>query len=209
MLEVLYQYPTIVTTGRLAPEKRLPYLIQIFIELKRFKPDVRFVIVGDGPERKKIVELCEQAALRVSEDFFTKEIPDVFLTGNQKNVFKYLHGSSLYLMNSSSEGFPNGMVEAMICGIPVISSNCPYGPREILAPEIDKSFEVNKPYITSQGILMPLKNSNNNLSAWVNMIISILENGVFRNQMAEKAKERISEFDKTVILSKWSSLIQR
>ncbi len=209
IVEALYQYPVIVATGRLAPEKRLPYLVQVFRELKQIKPDIRFVIVGDGPERTKIIELCQQINLRPSEDLFAKEIPDVFLTGNQQNVFKYLHGSSLYLMNSSSEGFPNGMVEAMICGVPVISSDCPYGPREILAPDIDKSFEVNRPYVTPRGILMPLQNSNVERSAWVNAIISILDNDAFRNQMADKGKERAKEFDKTVILSKWSSLIER
>ena len=209
ILEELYQHPTIVTTGRLAPEKRLPYLVQIFKELKQIKRDVRFVIVGEGPERKKIIEICEQTNLRLSEDFYTKEMPDVFLTGNQQNVFKYLHGSSLYLMNSSSEGFPNGMIEAMICGVPIISTDCPYGPREILAPEIHRSFEVIKQYNTPCGILMPLPNSNGERALWVNAIISILDNDVFRNQMVDKGKERVKEFDKTAILSKWSSLIER
>ena len=73
-----------VTTGRLAPEKRLPYLIQVFMGLKKIKPDVRFVIVGDGPELKKLIILCNEANLQISEGYYTGNRQMLFLPAINK-----------------------------------------------------------------------------------------------------------------------------
>ncbi len=94
-LNKLYQYPVLVTTGRLAPEKRLSYLINTFIDLKKIRQNVRFIIIGDGPELSKLINLCHDANLHISEGHYTGEPPDIIFTGNQKNVFKYLNGACL------------------------------------------------------------------------------------------------------------------
>ncbi len=201
-LNSMYEFPLLVTTGRLAPEKRLDYLIKVFIALKKIRRDVRFVIIGDGPELNGLSEQCRVANLRVSHGPPTGEIPDIIFMGNQQNVFKYLNGSSIYLLNSSSEGFPNGMIEAMICGVPVISSDCPYGPREILAPELNGPT-VDKPYVNSTGVLMPLSNTDNSLDHWLQCVSSILENKEYRNKLVQGGLARVSEFNKEKIIVQW------
>ena len=202
----IYQFPLLITTGRLAPEKRLDYLIKVFISLKKICNDVRFIIAGDGPELAKLLQQCREANLRVSQGASAGEIPDIIFMGDQQNVFKFLNGSSLYLLNSSSEGFPNGMIEAMICGVPVISSDCPYGPREILAPEL-KRPTVDKPYINSTGILMPLSNTDNDLDHWLKCVSSIVENKEYRNKLVEGGLARVSEFNKETIIAQWLQIL--
>lgn len=205
-LSKLYQFPILITTGRLAPEKRLIYLLRVFIELKKIKNDIRFVLIGDGPDLGPLLQICNSANLRTSQGSFTDETPDVIFLGNQRNVFKYLNGASLYLLNSSSEGFPNGMVEAMICDVPVMSSDCPYGPREILAPELN-ILQLDKAHVNSRGILMPLDNSEKNIATWVGTIASVLDDAELKTRLSKGGRERILEFDTERIISQWLSVI--
>ncbi len=203
----LYHDPVLITTGRLAPEKGLVPLIKIFYKLKISHVSLRLVMVGDGPCRAKLVELCNEFGLVLSttEDF--EVVPDVVLLGSQSNVFKYLKGAALYLMNSSSEGFPNGLAEAMICKVPVFSSDCPYGPREILAPEFPFSKPLATPYISKNGILLPMIKTDEDENSWIEMLTFVLQKKDALLLMAETARERISFFDRKSILFKWNEVI--
>jgi glycosyltransferase involved in cell wall biosynthesis len=206
-LNDIYKFPLLITTGRLAPEKRLDYLIRVFKAIKKIRNDVRFIIIGSGPELNNLLDFCHETNLRISHGSYSGETPDIIFMGNQTNVFKYLKGASLYLLNSSSEGFPNGMIEAMICGVPVISSDCPYGPREIIAPELRKS-SIEDPYVNSTGVLMPLTNSDKELHIWVNTIISTLDNNELRNEMIQTSLERDRDLNRDEIIRQRLNIIQ-
>ncbi|MEK6782647.1 MAG: glycosyltransferase [Bacteroidota bacterium] len=203
----LYDDSVLITTGRLAPEKGLKPLVKIFHRLKQKKTSLRLILIGDGPVYIELVELCEELGLVLSTTSDFDALPDVVLLRNQSNVFKYLKGATLYLMNSSSEGFPNGLAEAMICKVPVVSTDCPYGPREILAPEFSFSGSLCLPYISQNGVLMPeIKNSEDETS-WVEMLTFALERRDAMLQLAERAYERISFCNQESILAKWNGVI--
>ena len=94
------------------------------------------------------------------------------------------------------------MIEAMICGVPVISTDCPYGPREILAPELNEAI-LDKPYSNSSGVLMPLSNTNNDLEHWLQCVSSILDNKEYGNKLVQGGLARVSEFNKEKIIAQW------
>ena len=76
------------------------------------------------------------------------------MTGRVKNPYKYMAHSSVYVLTSLFEGFPNAMVEAMACGLPIIAANCSSGPKEILCdviPEEKLEASLDGDY----GILVP------------------------------------------------------
>jgi glycosyltransferase involved in cell wall biosynthesis len=205
-LDSFYDFPVLITAGRLASEKRLTYLLEVFVELKKTKNNVKFIFIGDGPELTSLLQFCRDMKLNTNGDTSVGEIPDVIFMGNQENVFKYLKGSSVFLLNSSSEGLPNGMIEAMICGIPVISSDCPYGPREILAPDL--VGEIDDPFITPSGILMPLANSEKNLQTWAHIVLSVLNDAQLRHQLSEGARKRGRAYDKQTIMREWLNTLK-
>jgi glycosyltransferase involved in cell wall biosynthesis len=203
----LYRDPVLVTTGRLAPEKGLHAVLKIFIALKKLRPNLRFVIVGQGPEYNVLAKLCEEASLRVAHSIALSEIVDVVFTGNQENVYKYLNGAKLYLMNSSSEGFPNGLVEAMICGLPVISSDCPYGPREIIAPNLNQEDFIRTAFLSRYGILMPVAKNQETISLWVETIDSLLGDDDKLIELVRNGNERIKAFEDKQILNQWLKIL--
>ena len=204
-LENLFQHQVLVSTGRLNKEKGLDYIIKIFAKLKGTLPDVKLVVVGDGPEKERLILLSKQLGLKSSVQQEWTKIPDVVFTGNQGNVFKFLNKSSLYIVNSSSEGFPNGLVEAMLCHVPVVSSNCPYGPAEIMAP--GSKSDVEAVQITNYGVLMPIAKSDETVNIWVDNISQLLKNDSLRKKLAENAFVRASEFNKENVLDRWLKLI--
>jgi glycosyltransferase involved in cell wall biosynthesis len=204
-LEKLFQHPVLVSTGRLNKEKGLDYLIRIFAKLKNTHKNVKLVIVGDGPEKERLILLAGQLGLKSGVQLEWTDVPDLVFAGNQENVFKFLNKASLYVTNSSSEGFPNGIVEAMICGVPVASSNCPYGPAEILAP--GKKIDANTVHISDYGILLPIANNDKTVNIWADNLSQLLKNDSLRRQLAENAFVRASEFKKENVLDQWLKLI--
>lgn len=205
--EDFYQNPVIITTGRFAPEKGLVALLHIFSGLKRSHDNLKFILVGDGPLKKDILVTCLQLKLSVHEGFDFAELPDVVIAGPQENVFKYLKGATLYVMNSSSEGFPNGLAEAMICRVPVASSDCPYGPREILAPEFQFTSSVVEPYSASYGLLLPMIHSENDHPLWIESLNALLRDPNQLSKLSDQGYTRIRQFSLDSSMDQWNNVL--
>lgn len=116
------QPPVVVSIGRLTEQKDFPTLIRAFASLVRER-QARLLILGEGPRRGDLERLCVDCGL-------TEE--GVSLPGFVDNPFAYLSRAALFVLSSRWEGFGNVLAEAMACGTPVISTDCPCGPREIL-----------------------------------------------------------------------------
>lgn len=112
--------PYIVAAGRLMPNKNFPLLLRAYAEAA---PEARLVILGEGPEREALQALA--ATLGIADR--------VDMPGFVANPFAVVSRAHVYAMPSNAEGFPNGLVEAMACGVPVVATNCASGPSEILA----------------------------------------------------------------------------
>lgn len=204
----LYSNPMLIVTGRLAIEKGLKQLLQIFHQLKIKHKNLRIVFIGNGPELSDLVSSANQLNLRVHVGSDFPESSDVIFLGNQSNVFTILKGATVFLMNSSSEGFPNGMVEAMICGVPVVSSDCPYGPREILAPEFPYKSSITEPYFSHYGVLMPMIKTTNDARIWVEMLHDLLGKKELLSQLAKNGLQRVDQFKKELIVEMWFKALE-
>jgi glycosyltransferase involved in cell wall biosynthesis len=113
--------PVILAAGRLIPQKDYPTLLYAFSRLRRNK-QLRLLILGEGKERSRL-----EAMIR---DFGLAE--DVRLPGFQPNPYPYMARAAVFVLSSTSEGLANVVIEALACGIPVVSTACPHGPAEIL-----------------------------------------------------------------------------
>lgn len=111
-----------ITVGRLTKGKGHSDLIEAFSKVKDELPHSKLIIIGEGPLRE---ELEKQIKIKGLKD-------DVFLLGSKKNPYKYLANSNIFVFSSKYEGFPNVLLEALACGLPIISTDCETGPREIL-----------------------------------------------------------------------------
>jgi glycosyltransferase involved in cell wall biosynthesis len=107
--------------GRLAPKKDFPTLLRAFAEI-RGKYRARLMILGEGPARGELEALVRELDLEA----------DVALPGFVENPYAYLARANLFVLSSRWEGLPTVLIEAMFCGVPVVATDCPSGPREIL-----------------------------------------------------------------------------
>lgn len=113
--------PVILGVGRLSAQKDFETLVRAFAVVRAQRP-ARLLILGEGTERPRIESLV--SSLRLDEA--------VRMPGFVMNPFKYMKRSSVFVLSSRWEGFGNVLVEAMACGVPVVSTDCPSGPAEIL-----------------------------------------------------------------------------
>ncbi len=113
--------PVILAAGKLKQQKGFDVLLEAFARVRGRRP-ARLVILGDGPERGRL----QQRARRLAVDV------DVSLPGFVNNPFAFMARSSVFVLSSVWEGLPGVLIQAMACGCPVVSTDCPSGPAEIL-----------------------------------------------------------------------------
>jgi glycosyltransferase involved in cell wall biosynthesis len=166
---------SIITVGRLVDEKDHVTLIRAFEKVrKRIKS--RLYIIGDGPNREKLESLAE--SLDVADD--------VIFLGWQSNPFAILKQAELFILSSHFEGFGNVIVEAMVCGLPIVSTDCPSGPSEILKDG-------------KAGLLVPVKDSD----SLANAITKLLTDQQAYEEYSRKSLNRVNDFDVSLIAKEY------
>ncbi|MBP1154402.1 MULTISPECIES: glycosyltransferase [unclassified Paenibacillus] len=141
-----------ISVGRQMYQKGFWHLVKAFKLVHDQDDEVKLVIVGRDEQNGKLQHLVNELGVQDS----------ILLTGYQKNPFKFIKKSNIYILSSLFEGFPNALVEAMACGCPVIATDCKSGPKEILFEESDLSVEINEITYADYGVLVPALESNEN-----------------------------------------------
>lgn len=114
--------PVIVAAGRLTRQKDFPTLLRAFARVRAARP-CRLVVLGEGKDRAALERLAQ--SLGIDADFA--------LPGFVGNPHSYTAKAALFVLSSAWEGSPNALTEALALGVPVVATDCPSGPREILA----------------------------------------------------------------------------
>ncbi|MES9905893.1 MAG: glycosyltransferase [Sedimenticola sp.] len=170
--------PVIIACGRLSTEKNYPLLLSAFSQLID-SVDVRLVILGEGEGRLEIKALVDEHGLSNS----------VKLLGFVSNPFSYLAKSTIFVLSSDWEGFGNVIIEAMACGLPVISTRCPSGPEEIISH-------------MENGILFPV----GDVDACTSAIQTLLCDEGLRQRLSEKGRERSKQFDISRVVKQYEAV---
>ena len=198
----LFDKPVLIHSGRFHPQKEHLKLLDIFQRVRQ-QIDCRLLLLGDGTLKLDIKDRAHLLGLGISED---AEPADVCLLGFQQNPFQFIARADLFIFTSSWEGFPNALAEAMICGTPAISTDCPTGPRELLAPGTDVTYQTTEPEETPYGWLMPLLKDQRAIDQWVQKVSDLLANPNPAKAIA--AQRRMEEFSQEKIAQQWFELIE-
>ncbi len=184
---------TFVTVGRFSSEKNQQLLIEAASLVKGF--DFTVQIIGKGAQQAQLEALI--ARLGVADK--------VVLVPHTPNPFQYLKLAHCFVLPSNSEGFPNVILEALACGLPVISTDCKTGPRELLAPGMSiQDPEVAAPVICEFGILTPV----NNAVAMAHAMEMMYQHPTIRNEYKAKSTAYSKNFTVTEIIDRFATLLK-
>lgn len=171
---------TLVSLGRLAPDKGFDALLTAFAAIAGRHPGWDLTIWGDGPERDRLEAL--RTTLGVEDR--------AFLPGATRTPHLALRSADCFAMSSRREGFPMALGEAMACGLPVLSTDCPSGPRQLIRHGLD-------------GLLVPDRDP----AALAAGLDRLLADDELRARLAASAPEVLERFGVDRVMAGWEALI--
>lgn len=173
------KHKQVIFVGRLNEQKGLEYLIDTWERVHQKHNDWILQIYGDGEQRELLLHLIIEARLEnsVVVNQPTNQIMD-----------KYLE-SSIFLLTSRFEGFGMVLIEAMACGVPVVSFDCPWGPAEIIHDEED-------------GFLVGYLNT----AEAAEKVVQLIESPELRKEMGTRARENVQRYSRNKVMKQWIDL---
>lgn len=173
---------TIVTCGRLEPQKNHSLLIKAFAEVNKEFPNSKLLIYGVGCEKAKLEKLVDCLRIKGKVHFMglTDNVPDVLSKAN------------LFVLSSDYEGMPNALMEALTVGVPCISTDCPCGGPKMLVEN-----GVN-------GLLVPVGDENQ----MRDMMVKVLSKPDFADELGRRAKIQAEEFRPEKVIVEWKQYIE-
>ena len=172
----------IISVGRYAEQKGYDLLIEVWSKIARKYPDWEINVYGHGEQEEMLQGLIE-----------TFHVTDSFkLNPPSKNIKEKYVESSIYVMSSRFEGFGLVLIEALACGLPCISFNCPHGPADII-----KNGE--------NGILV----GNSNIEELANAIENLINDEEKRIKMGQQAQKIVQKYSPDNIMKMWVELFNK
>ena len=172
----------LVSMGRLNEQKGFDLLLQAFAQIAPKYRNWQLLVLGRGELRKQLEQMKDSLDLS----------SQVVFTGALSNPFAVLKQAKLFVMASRHEGFGNAHAEALACGLPVIATDCPSGPNEIIRHGID-------------GLLV----ANKDVGALATAMETLMSDEQKRQQLALKAPEVVERFGLDPIISEWETQIHK
>lgn len=172
--------PLIVSCGRLTAQKDYPNLLDAFAQVRQVLPATLWIL-GEGKLRSKLEQKIESLGLAES----------VKLLGFQTNPYQYMAAADLFVLSSIYEGFGNVLAEAMACGTPIVSTDCPFGPGEIITQG-------------ANGLLVPTGDS----LALAQAMLEVLSNPSLQRQLIDAGLRRAQDFHSQTIAAAYGRLFQ-
>ncbi len=173
---------TVVNYCRLTKQKNLTLLISAFADFHKAYPDYTLQIYGEGEKKEELDGLIRSLNLESCAKIHSFD----------SHVHEKIVDAGMYVSTSDWEGFPNSVLEALSIGLPVISTDCDFGPRDLI--ENDKN-----------GILIPL----NDKEALVKAMCKIAEDGEFADRISREARKTREKYSPQIIGDMWIELIER
>lgn len=172
----------VIAVGKQSYQKGYDRLLQSWQQVVTNYPDWHLEIYGKLDASQELEFLAKQLKINTKVHFFEPV----------KNIQEKYLESSIYVMSSRFEGFGMVLIEAMACGLPCVSFNCPYGPSDIIADGEDGFLVVNGDTV-----------------AFANQLVKLISNAELRLNMGSNAKENVKRFLPETIMQQWDELFKK
>lgn len=172
----------LLNVGSLCHQKGQDDLLKIFKQIHNKHPDIFLVILGRGEWDKRLKNQAELLGIMNHVIFIDFDL----------NPYKYMARAEVFVLTSRYEGFPNVLVEAMICNAPVVAFDCPTGPEEILNSD------------SSYGIFI----KNRSIDKASEGICRLIEDPKMRHDACVKSKKRGDNYSAGIIVTKWIDILK-
>lgn len=200
----LFTYPVIINVGRLSSQKGQWPLIKAFKKVKDEIPSAKLLLLGEGEMEEHLKRLVADLELE----------GEVHFPGMPLNPYKFMARANVCVFPSLYEDYPHELCAAMACGVPVVATDCPGGPREILAPETKFEEKTKEIELASCGILIPVCGAG--ISNYIEGLTEeevLLSKSIIRaikqredllHKQVEQAKKRVQEFSGENTMRLWA-----